>query len=132
MKVLLFALMLFGCLPLFGKEKPQAPQQPEKPKFVPLLPDSLKPKDLNPFLHPERDPQFQKQHGVILVPNPSKVEPNPGGLIEADPTVDLGIIYPLETRHRIMLKNKTKASPADTLKPKLDLKKKPDIRLRLR
>ena len=69
----------------------------DSPKFTPLIPDSLDTTTMKILLHPERRKNFQRDNGVVTIPYPRSIEPNPGGIQEADPTVDLGIIYPLET-----------------------------------
>ncbi len=125
MKTFILLLIVFAaCYPLLGQEqsKPKAPEQPKPPTFKPLIPDSLLPKDLTPYLHPERNPEFQKRHGVILV-DPNKVELNPGGILKADPTVDLGMIYPLETQKKLLLKKNRRMKPP--IKPYFKIPKPP-------
>ena len=62
----------------------------------------VKDKDVKKFLHPELEKDFQYKNGVIIK-DPHTVELNPGGVYEADPTVDLGMIYPYQTRQKVIL-----------------------------
>lgn len=47
---------------------------------------------------------FEKELGIIPAPNPKMVEPN-GIVLEGDPSIDLKMIYPKETRERIEKEN---------------------------
>lgn len=107
MKLFVIVLIVSITSPIVAQDKPQpeGPNPRNAPGFKPLIPDSLRPRHLMPFLHPERDPEYQKRHGVKLV-DPYNVELNPSGIIDADPTVDLGMIYPLNTRKKLLLKKK--------------------------
>jgi hypothetical protein len=77
-------------------------------KFTPIIPDSFDTTSLHVFIYPERSKKFQYDNGLVIVPDPESIELNPGGIQYADPSVDLGMIYPLETRQKIVLEKKEK------------------------
>lgn len=87
------------------KEPPneeQVPQENNHCPVVPIFPDSLKTGQLGLYFSPQLDKDFQTHYGVVIVPNVDEIELNPGGIIKADPSVDLGMILPNSTRLRII------------------------------
>ncbi|MBN1479084.1 hypothetical protein EH223_15430 [candidate division KSB1 bacterium] len=112
MKIVIFFLSVgFLSMPLSSKEEVKQKAEPrlEVPSdssivpFVPIFPDSLNQDSMSVLIYPELRPHFQQDMGIILVPDPHSIELNPGGMIEVDPTVDVGMIYPYRTRQRLLL-----------------------------
>jgi hypothetical protein len=108
MKSLIIAILVVVLsLPLFSDEKKQqkapVPHDSLIVPFVPVFPDSLDKYSLGGWLDPELDPDFQLKMGIIIPPDPNTIELNPGGFIEVDPTVDVGIIIPEDARKKLLL-----------------------------
>ncbi len=80
----------------------QVPKDNNHSQVVPIVPDSLRSWQIKPYVDPQWDKDFQQRHGVLIVPNVEEIELNPGGIITADPSVDLGMILPNSTRQRIV------------------------------
>ena len=127
---ILFCFVLLSFFPLWGetqkdKEAPSEQDTTLTP-FVPLLPDSLYKDSLRVWISPEIRPEFQYRMGILEGPDPYTVELNPGGIYKVDPTVDLGMIYPLQTRQKILLEKseKNKALKKPDGKPPDEPKKK--------
>ena len=114
MKIFIIVILI-GMLsfPLLGEQGPkklaQVPKDSTIAPFVPLIPDSLMRDSLRVLLNPEKNSRFQYRMGILKGPDPYSVELNPGGIYKVDPTVDLGMIYPLETRQKLLLKKKTES-----------------------
>ena len=61
---------------------------------------------------PEQRSEFERQMGLLSAPAPETIEPN-GIVLEADPTVDLKMIYPKATRDKVVkVKRKKWQRPA--------------------
>ena len=110
------AIWLLTC-PVSGEDTAVIPRDSTASSFIPLLPDSLGRDGLRYYIYPEEKPYFQYEMGILKSPDPYHVELNPGGIFTVDPAVDLEMIYPLESRHKILLQK----NDMDTLsrKPKL-------------
>lgn len=113
MKVVL--IILSACclaMPLAGEDqsRQKAAALPDSSivPFVPFLRDSLEHDSLRAFIYPEFRRQFRQHMGIILVPDPYSIELNRGGILTADPTVDLGMIYPYRARQRLLLQKEGK------------------------
>ena len=111
-----------------GARKVFAPADTTIVPFIPLIPDSLLKDSLTILIHPEQLPSFQYRMGILMCPDPTKVELNPGGIMKVDPSVDVGMIYPFEARQKALLhekdKNKLPGQPELRLQLNPEQKKK--------
>ena len=105
--LIITSIIVLLSVPLLSKEK-AGPKEPApcdslNVPHVLILPDSLHKDSLSVLHRPEFDYESLWKMGIVVPPDPRYIELNPGGIIEADPTCDLGIIMPEDARKRLLL-----------------------------
>ena len=102
---IVFICLLF-CVALFAEQETDVLEDSTEsksspsPHSIPNL-DLLQKLPLHPVPFPEMRIPFERNTGILLAPDAKSVEPN-GLIFEVDPTVDLKMIYPKETREKIL------------------------------